>query len=83
MPGIRPRRNSFTRLMSSSTRRAPVPSGGVGINRVPRTADRSSGSGGNLGVFGELHYIDDWVVVEPSADIAAKGHAYISFDPDA
>lgn len=23
----------------------------------------------------------DWVVVEPEADIAAKGHPYISFDP--
>lgn len=77
MPGARPRRDPFTRLASSVTRRSPVPAGGLGVTRLARVADRSSGNGA-VGIFGQLHFIDEWDVADDSDDTFRTTHEPIS-----
>lgn len=70
MPGTQPRRTFPQRLGSSVKRRASVGTGTPGVGRVQRVTDT-----------GVADSTETWVVVEPAASIAAKGYAYISFDP--
>lgn len=69
MAGTQPRRPFAARLGSSAVR--GVNAAAPGARRVRRSTDSQSDGG----------WDGDWVVVEPEADIAAKGHPYISFDP--
>lgn len=70
MAGTEPRKSLPQRLASGQLRGANVGATSAGVRKVRRGVDSQSAD-----------TLDEWVVVEPEADIAAKGHAYISFDP--
>lgn len=68
MPGTQPRRSFAAKVASATNRRAPMAAGPAVRQVQRRDAGRTEAD-------------EVWVVVEAAANIAAKGHAYISFDP--